>query len=571
MKTKKWLSSLLIATTCFSTAGVLVGCGSDKDDKKEPTANKDENQFLKLILIEPQTLDPNEANDMDTFTALAAVQEGLFRAQRTEDGQEKIVNAASKEHTVSDDGLVWTFKLRDMKWSDGKEVTAQHFVDSFIRLLDKDKAFPYAYFAYDIKNAKDYNLGKAKAEDVAVKAKDDKTLEITLANPTPHFQKKLIMASFYPIRLDAIEKGGSTWNSDISKQVYCGPYTIKEWTKENSITFEKNPNYWDKENVFINTVYMNAMPEFSTQAQLFETQQLDVTGSRQEYVEKWTKSAEEGKWKFLKENTPASDYFGFNMKTGGPSGIMKNQKIRKAMALAFDREEFLNVLYARYTPSTGLIPNAITSNGKEFRKEVPEPLKADYDKYKNNKDKLQELFKEGLKELGKDTNNLKDIKIKYITSGKNAFATQLQEWLKQQFEKNLGITFEIEILGDSKLYSQAKKELKFDMIWLGWVGDFNDPLTFLEIWESTGGNNFSGFSNKEYDDVLAKLNGEIDESKRFEHYKKLESILVKEEVAISPIMYGDNRRFVQNYVKNMQYPLFGPTYEWRWAYTEGRP
>ncbi|MCB2289308.1 peptide ABC transporter substrate-binding protein [Clostridium sp. CS001] len=578
MKTKKMLSLLLVSTIMLTVAGGFTGCKKNEpataptttDTTKPSTeAKKDDDQYLKLVFIEPTTLDPNESQDTSSGTIVNELQEGLART-KTVDGKDIIVPAGAEKWETSSDGLTWTFHLRDYKWSDGVQVTAQHYVDSFRRLLDKDNAFPYAYFAYEIKGAEEFNAGTGKAEDVAVVAKDDKTLVITLARPTPYFEKKLAFTAFQPVRLDIIKAGGENWKTDATKQVYCGPYKIKEWVRDNSISFEKNPTYWDAENVFIKLVEMRDIPEFSTQAQLFETQQLDVTGSKQEYIEKWKADAKAGKFQFSSGDAPGAYYLGFNWE-GGPSGLMSNKKIRLAMSMAFDREDYLNTLLNRYTPAYGWIPKSITAGNDVFRTVSKEPLKELATEYVNNPEKIQALFKEGLKELGKDTTDLSKIKIKYITYGATAAAKQANEWWQQQFKKNIGIDLTVEELGNYTLYSAAKKDMKkWDVFVSGWIGDFDDPINFLDLFASKDDNNSMKYGNPEYTKIIKELATQIDPATRLKQYQRLEELLVKEDVALAPIYYTDTRRFVQNYVKDFMYPQFGMTYEWRWAYTSGR-
>ncbi|MBU3145351.1 peptide ABC transporter substrate-binding protein [Clostridium sp. CF012] len=576
MKTKRMLSLLLVSTLLLTIAVGFTGCKKDKaavstnaDTTKTSTeAKKDDDQHLNLILVQPVTLDPNEAQDMDAFTAINALQEGLARVKKV-DGKDSIIPAGATKWEISTDGLTWTFHLRDYKWSDGVPVTAGHYVDSFRRLLNKDNAFAYAYFAYEIKGAEALNAGTGKPEDLGVVAKDDKTLVITLAKPTPYFEKKLAMNCFFPIRLDVIAKGGENWKTDFTKQVYCGPYIIKDWVKENSLTFEKNPTYWDTENVYIKTVEMKQIPEVSTQAQLFESKQLDVTGAKQDYVEKWKAMAKEGKFVFDSGEKANTEYLGFNNK-GGPSGLMSNKKIRLAMSLAFDREDYVKTLQGRYTAAYAWIPKTIKSGKDVFRDATKEPLKDLATEYVNKPEKLQALFKEGLKELGKDTTDLSKIKIKYITTGTSAVAKQGNEWWQQEFKKNLGINLEVEVFANWGLLVQAKKDSKFDVIESGWFGDFDDPINFLDFFASTGDINVLKFSNPAYNKIINDLTTDVDPASRLKQYQKLEEILVKDDIAFAPVYYGDTRRCLQNYVKDFMYPDFGPTYEWRWAYTSGR-
>lgn len=577
MKPKKWLSILLTAIVMAGSVVAFSGCIKDSDngektDTKNPTevteGKKDEDQYLKTYIQEPSTFDPNECQDTGSHTILAATQEGLVRA-KVVDGKDVLEPAAAESWSVSDDGLVYTFKIRDMNWSDGVKVTAQHFVDSYKRILDKDKAFPYAGFLYDIKGAEAYNKGEGKVEDVGVEAKDDNTLVITLERPTTYFEKKLVHSSFFPIRLDVIEKEGENWNTDYTKQVWSGPFKVTDRVKDNSLVLEKNENYWDAENVFLEKIQMNKIEEFSTQAQLFEAHELDVTGSTQEYVKKWMAMAEEGKFKVDIGESPTTWYYGLNVK-GGPSGIMSNNKIRQAVSLAMDREEYVEKLTGRFTPAYSFVPKAIDIGDDNYREKAPEQLSEMAGEYKNKPEKLQALFKEGLKELGKDTDDLSKIKLKYLARGTSSADKQEQEWYQQQLEKNLGIKVNIEVAPDYGIWKTAVKDSDYDISFFGWGADFNDPITFLDQFETNNGNNDIKFSNAEYDKLCKELLTETDQGKRLEKFRRLEDILVKEEAALAPLFYSDTRRFTHNYVKDFMTPKFGPTYEFRWAYTEGR-
>jgi oligopeptide transport system substrate-binding protein len=575
MKSKKILSLLLTSTMVLTMAVGLVGCKKDTktapvagDTKPGVEAKKDADQHLNLVFIEPKTLDPNEAQDSNSITTLNAIQEGLARI-KVVDGKDVTEPAGAKSWEQSTDGLTWTFHLRDYKWSDGVAVTASQYVDSFRRLLNKDNAFAYAYFVYEIKGAEAYNLGTGKAEDVGVVAKDDKTLVITLARPTPYFEKKLAFKALLPIRLDVIKAGGENWKTDPTKQVYCGPYVIKSWVRDNSISYEKNPTYWDAENVNITKVDMKDVQEFSTRAQLFETQQLDVCGAREEFIKKWQDAAKEGKYQYVEGDVPTTWTLGFNQQ-GGPSGLMSNKKVRLAMALAFDRDDYINTLVNRYTPAYGWVPKALQSGKDEFRSVSTEPLKELATEYGNKPEKLQALLKEGLKELGKDTSDLSKIKLKYITYGASVAEKQANEWWQQQFKKNLGVDLTVEVLGSYAIYSQARTDMKWDACMAGWGADFNDPINFLDMYASQNDNNSVKFSNAEYTKIVKDLDNVVDPAIRLKQYQRLEEILVKEEVAFSPIYYSDKRMFLQTYLKDFMAPTFGADYEWRWAYTSGR-
>lgn len=565
----KKMTKLTIGAMVIISIFAFSGCGKTSQTSGSESSTKDKNQVLNLIFTEPQTLDVNACWDVDTTTVLSAAQEGLVRLKNT-GNEDKIVAAGAKSWETSKDALTWTFHLRNFNWSDGKKVTAQHFVDSIIRLLDKKNAFPYSFIAYDIKNAEAFNNGTAKKEDVGVKALDDNTLQITLERPTPYFLDKLTNTVFKPVRLDVIAKGGEKYDTDVKKQVYCGPYEIKDWVRNNSMTFVKNSSYWDAKNVNITQVNMKTIQEFATQAQLFESKQLDVTGSLQEYVKKWQKEASQGKFKFNKGDTPGNDYIDFNLKNNGLSGLMGNVNIRKAISMSFDRNDFVTNITGRSSVAYGIVPKDVKCGNDLYRSKVDEPLKDQVESTKNKSAEIKKIFAQGLKELGKDPSNVKNIKLTFIVAGQSAIAKQEDEWWKQQIEKNTGATVDMKVYGDDKLYQQDKKSWKFDMLLDGWGADYNDPMTFLDIFGSKNGNNPVGYNNADYDKLLDSLKGVEDSSKRIEIYKQLEKKITAEDYVVAPIDYKDTRRFTQNYVKDFESTAFGPIYEWRWAYISGK-
>lgn len=575
MKSKKWLGVLLTTTMVLSSAATFAGCSKEKDNKEaeKETAKKDDDQYLSTVLMEPETLDPNKAGMVYDFQILSHIQEGLARILPNKDGVETVTPAGAESWEQSSDGLTWTFNLRkDAKWSDGKPVTAQQYVDSLLRILDQKNGFPYAFFAFDIKNAEDYYSGKSKVEDLGIKAKDDYTLVITLQKATPHFVKKLASTVFQPIRLDVIKAGGENWESDFKKHVFCGPFKMTEWTKQNSIVLEKNDSYWDAKNVSLKKVEMRKIEEFSTQAQLFESYQLDITGGQGEFIDKWKKMAQQGKFKFIQGRLPSTSFMIFNQKNGGPSGLMKNAKIRKALSLCLDRQEFVDTIYGRRFPAFSLIPTGIKIGDKDFRGAHKEEFKTEYEKYKGKNDEIQKLFKEGLKELGK-SEDLSAVTLKFITSGSTSTLKAIQEYWQQSWQNKLGIKIKMEIAGDDKVLTNLRKDFKYDVTSYGWNGDYDDPLTFMDLWltGSSYATELGGYSNPKYDELFKKLDGEKDLAKREEIYSKLENILINEDYAIAPYMFDDTVRFMHNYVKNISYPMFGPSYEFSRAYTAGRP
>ena len=567
---KRFISLLAIGLSCMM---ILGGCGKKGPEQSENggsgSVQMDSEQVLNTIYFEVATLDANDTTDNQSSSILNAVQEGLVRIENNGKGDE-IVPAGAEKWEASEDGLTWTFHLRKMNWSDGEPVVAKHYVDSFQRILNPDNGFAYGFLAYDIEGAEEYNTGKGTIDAVGVKAVDDYTLEFKLKHPVPYFASKVSYTTFHPIRLDVIEKLGDKYASEIKDTVYNGPFKIESWDNGNSMVLVKNDTYWDADNVYLQKINMTKIQEFATQAQLFEAQELDITGAQTDYIEKWTERADAGEFQKLTGEDPGSFYLYFNQKSESANGILKNAKIRKAIGLSIDRDVYTKDLVGRFQSAYGIVPTAINVSDEKYRDKVEGPLESDAKTYVNNKEKLQELFKEGLKELGLQTDDLSKYELTYLSQGSSELQKQRSEWLAKQVNGNLGIKINVETQGDWGVYLSIMDKLEYDFTMSGWSADYNDPMSFLDIWVSNGGNNHTGYADTEYDELLKSVYKETEQDKVTEIYKKLENKLVNEDAVISPVYYTDKYAFYQNYVKDIQFTSFGSVYEFKHAYIQGK-
>lgn len=591
MRKKKVIAGLLACTMLFS----LAGCGSNGGDnngtttaantetqqqgstEENTTANQAENtldavQELNLVYTDLKTLDVNDVRNENEFQVLTQVHEGLFRVFSDENHNDIVENAGCESYEVSEDGLVYTFHLRDYQWSDGVAVTAQQYVDSIHRLLNPELAFAYSFMAYDIKNAEAYYNGEASVEDIGVRALDDKTLEITLEAKIPFFIKKLSNACFFPIRADIIEQAGDKYANDYTVHVFNGPFVIESRILENEMILVKNPKYWDADNVKLEKVTLKVVGEQATQSLLLESRELDAVKATTEYLDKWKKMTDSGQLVHLSVTAPSVNYLCFNQHTGGSSGLMNNAKVRKALSLAIDREEMNDLIYNSInTPAYGLIPFNLMVGEKEFRSLAEEPLKSESEQYKDNTEYLQNLFKEGMKEegLGED---LSQVELTLISSAGTTQGKSEAEYFKQTFEQKLGIKVTLNILSDTSLFVTERNANRYDLVYMGWGGDYNDPMTFMELWNTGSGyaKYMGGYHNEEFDTMFNSLSLESDMDKRAETYIAMEKNLVEEYAGMAPTYYANEQFFLQSYVKNFSTPMFGPTYEFSRAYISGK-
>lgn len=555
MKSKKIIALLLSSVMTMSLA--FTGCGSSSSSSASSAAKK---QVLNAYIEgDAQTLDSVKSQDDATITAFNDAQEGLVRY--IDDGTKTSIEpAGAKSWDTSSDGLTWTFHLRDYNWSDGKKVTANDYVYAWLRLLDKNIAAPYSYFLYVVKGAQDYNEGKGSADNVGIKAVDDNTLQVILIRPIPYFAEITGFRPLVPQRKDNVEAQGSNFGQDPSKILYSGPFVIDQWVKGSKIVLKKNSKYWDASKVKLDELIFNVVKEKSTQAQMFEAKQLDYVLAENEYKDKYTKEAEQGKYTHLNKVFPKTAYVFFNNKDANK--LFTNQKIRMAFTLAYNREELAKNIYNGWTPAYGYVPYTITCDKTEYRKAVTEPLKS----LKGTDAKA--LFKEGLKEAGLNPDG--SYVVDFVVNGSNSLNKSAAEWYQNQWQTKLGVKVKIDFVDSGAQLTSVTTSGKYQIGMLQWGADFNDPINFLDMFTTGNENNSANFGDPKYDAIIKKINMESDTSKRIELFKQAETMLLVDDCAISPSVYQNKNLFVQTDVKGLMMPLFGCSYEFKYASIENK-
>ncbi|HCQ89998.1 MAG TPA: peptide ABC transporter substrate-binding protein, partial [Clostridium sp.] len=506
----------------------LVGCKKDEattDDNKPAEGNKEEakmdkDQYLNVLLrAEPRSLDPSKSTDGYSSEVLTNVMESLTRLQADENGQGKIVPGAAESWKQSDDGLTWTFKLRDMKWSDGQPVTAEQFVYGMKRTLDPKTASQYAFLLYPIKNAEAYNGEKAKAEDVGVKAVDEKTLEFTLERPCSYFLDLTYFKVMEPQRQDVIEKHGDKYGTEANTMVFSGPFMIKEWVHNNKVELVKNPEYWDVENVKLEKVTMKIIKEPNSRMNELYNGSLDATAvTKPEWIDKLDGT---GDYDVIKGYDGSATYTFFNQN----NKYFKNAKIRKAFSIAMDREGMRDTLYRGLSePAKAWCPPAVQIGELEFREEVKsEPIE---DLKKDNTDP-KALLIEGLKEEGLDPDPSKHT-IKIIQSGTDAGAKEFAEFEQENYKRVLGVNIEPDYC-EWAVFQTRTLEGDYEVAGKNWSGDYNDPSTFFDMWKSDAGVTNTGWKNEEYDKLIKKASETQDPDEKSKLFADAEKLLVYEE------------------------------------------
>jgi oligopeptide transport system substrate-binding protein len=559
VKSKKVLAALLTAMLATS---VLAGCGKTPEAAPTPTtpaADKiDADQTLNIVGYDFTSLDTAKVSDTESITVIGSVFEGLVR-ETSKDGKIVTELAEAKEIKKNADGTVYTITLKDgIQWTDGKAVSAKDYEYAWKKLCDPAVSQDYLTLLGDegmVKGASEFAAGTGKREDVGVKALDDKTLEVTLKQPNPYFESLIAFKLLAPQREDINKQLGDQYGQDWEKMVFNGPFVISEYAKGSKLVYKKNEKYYDAASVKLQTANTHIITEIATLVKMFEGKELDQTGATGDNIKKLDANKDAGGYQHITGYTSSTFYLIFNPH----NGILKSPKVRLGLSAAFNRQEYLDVVYKRFIPSMGLVPKNIMLGTDEFRTAVPEALK-------DVKDDPKQLVADGIKDLGIAADQAK---IKLLLGPATSTSTANGQYIQNKF-KDLGVQVEIVHAVDSPSYFKERSAGNFDLCSGGWGADYNDVASYFNVFVTGNGNNGGKYSNKDYDAAVAKAGKELDPKKRLEIYKEAEKILTVTDPAIAPTYYQDVHSFRYNYVKGMYLPTFGGQYDLKNVYIQGK-
>jgi oligopeptide transport system substrate-binding protein len=550
MKAKKWLN-VGLAVTMLSTIG-LVGCGTD-DTKSGDTQNKDAaldaKQELNLYLTdEIPTMDLSQATNAISFTLFANINEGLVRLDK--DG--KAEPAMAKEWKRSDDGLTYTFTLRDgVKWSNGEPVTAKDFEYSWKRTLDPATGSQYAFMVAWIKGGLAYNTKKGTRDEVAVKAVDDKTLQVTLENPIPFFVEQMAFPIFFPQNEKFVKAQGDKYGAEASNVLFNGPFKMSAWTHEQSAVIEKNDQYWDKDKVKLSKVNFQVVKDSTALLNLYESGQVDRTYLVRDFVDQYKDSKE-----FSTQPELTNAYVQYNQRVKA----FTNAKVRQALTWAIDGDAYADIIYHNGSKgATGYVPDGVSNGqGGDFRKDT-----GDLIKHKENVTKAKDTLKAGLAELG-----LTDFPKITLLADDGDIGKKSTEFIQEQWRTNLGINVDVSNV-PYKLRLDKSHTHDFDAVVSLWGADYNDPMTFLDMFITDGDFNDPKWSNTDYDKFIDAAKKEIDPKKRMQSLVDAEKLLMQE-MPIGPLMFRGRAYLTKPYVKDFQWRIYGPDYELKTTFISGK-
>ena len=511
---------------CLAVALALCLCGCGRRETNVTRGDREQILF-KGNGTEPAGIDPHVVTGVTEHNILTALFEGLVSENPIDLHPEPGV---AESWEISEDGRTYTFHLRDnARWSNGDPVRARDFVYSFRRILSPGLGAEYAYMLYPLRNGKAFNTGKIDDfSEVGVKADGDLTLIIELENPTPYFLELLNHASWWPVHPPTIEKfgeideRGTLWTRP-GNIVTNGAFTLKDWKINKHLVVEKNPLYWDAQEVELKEIHFLPIDSIDAEERAFRTGHIHLTETiplhRIDYYR-------ENRPELIRFDPYLGTYY-YRINTNvSPLG---DKRVRLALAMTINREEITRyVLRGGQKPAYHYTPP--DTNGYTSRSRFEYDVK-----------RARELLAEAGFPGGR---GFPELEILYNTSeAHRSIAVAIQ----QMWNKALNI--KVKLLNEEwKVYLASVTNGDFQISRAGWIGDYNDPNTFLDMWLIGGGNNSTGWSNSEYDKLIELAGRTIDARERFEYFQQAEAILM-DEMPIIPIYFYVSNLLIQPSVK----------------------
>jgi oligopeptide transport system substrate-binding protein len=566
---RKALSFVLISVFLVVVLLGTVSCTASKGNVQEVTYN---------LGTEPAAIDPAITQGIPEANIILQVFDGLTRI----DDKNMPQPAIAKSWTISADLKTYTFTLRDASWTDGTPVTAYDFEYAWIRALTPELAAAYAYQLYYVRGGQAFNTsikvgtkyyvqavdakgnpltkkegGKdvpvpdmAKeidpSKDVGVKALDATTLQVDLESPTVYFLNLTAFPTYMPV-CKAVVSANDKWASDPTNFVTDGPFKLTAWSHNDKMVFVKNPTYWDKDKVKLTKITYFMVEDESTALSMFQSGQLDASSTVP--VSELPKLVTSGDAQILPYL--GTYYYMFNV-TKKP---FDDVRVRMALTLAIDRKSITeSITQGGQIPALAYVPYGIADAlpGSDFRKTSQEAFYKDDDIATAKALLAQAGYPNG--------KGFPSFTLLYNTSEAHK---SIAEAIQQMWKKNLGITCTLKN-EEWGVYLDDRTNLNYTVARAGWIGDYMDPNTFLDMFVTGGGNNGTGWSNKSYDALIAKAKATTDPKARMATLHAAEKILMTD-MPIIPIYYYTNPVLLSKSIKNFYQSTLGFV-DWKNAY-----
>ncbi len=580
---KKTLSLLLSLVFVVS---LLAGCGNPGTTTATPTpdANPETSgtpapegtpapsaggpfEITLNIASEPQSIDPALNSAVDGAIMLGHMFEGLMKWKDSEvetpgsdgtctnaeltEGQ-----AESYEKVVNDDGTVtYTFKIRsDARWSDGKPVTAGDFVYSWQRLVTPETAADYNYMIDSVVNANEIMAGDMDPTELAVSAPDDSTFVVTLTSDLPYFLEVCAFPATFPVRQDVTTKEDGTpndqWTFDVASYLSNGPYKLTAWNHNSEIVMEPNEQYYDVANLGPDKITFKLMDDQNAMLSGFNSGELDfIEDVPQAELPDLIASGD------LKIVDYIGTYYVCYQTQKAP---FDDPRVRQAFTLAVDRTFIVDqVTQAGQVPANGFVPagvyDAAGSTGDDFRTVggAYYSIEGDADySYEANCEKARELLADAGYPNGE---NFPVVEYLYNTSDAHK---AVAEALQNMWETELGVKVTLNNQ-EWAVFLQTRKDGNYSIARNGWIADYNDPMSFLDMWLTGGGNNDAQYANADYDAKIQEAKNTTDPAARMQLMHEAENIIMGQDWALNPLYFYTQKYMLSDRVGGMFYTPLG--------------
>lgn len=488
------------------------------------------------VAAEPESIDPRKSTSLDAATIEAQLFEGLTAL----DAANRPIPAVAERWTISDDGLRYLFQLRqNAKWSNGEPVTAFDFEYAWKTTLSPDFASPYAYQLFYIKNGERYQNRQVPAEQVGIKALGEHSLEVILERPIPYFLSLTAFHTYYPVHRKTVT-ANPKWASRAESIVGNGPFQLARWQHNGRMEFVKNEHYWDAASVKLPKLEFVLIDNASTVFALFQQKRIHM-GEKLPNSEIPRLLAEK---KLQIMPLLGIGYYSFNVL----KPPFDNVKVRKALQLAIDRELLVRkVLQGGQQAALAFVPPGIAdATDGEFRTRGGNLLS------NNAIDKAKQLLTEAGYPEGK---GMPPITLLYNTSETHKMVA---EAIQEMWKQNLGIHVKL-TNQEWKVFLDSLDRHDFQVARDSWIGDYADPMTFIELFTSDNGNNVPGYNNPQYDLLVQQAKATSDQAERMQAMHAAEQLLI-DEAPIIPLYFYTRPILISGKVKGLVCTIFGNIY-----------
>ena len=463
------------------------------------------------ISQEPPQLDSTRSTDQVSFFVLGHVMEGLLRY----DANNRLVPGVAERWEIGPDGA--RFWLReDATWSDGQPVTAHDFVFAWQTVVDPANASEYAFIMYPVKNGEAINTGQMPREALGVRASGDRVLDVEFEQPIAFFDKLVAFGIYYPVRKDFYESREGRYAADAEDLLFNGPFVMTQWVHGAHVRLEKNLAYWNHETIQLNVI---DMPYITSDSNAVVNLYKAGAIARATLGTEQLKDAMRLRWNLGRYIDGSVFYIDFNFR---PDRLTSNYNLRRALQLVSDPNELVNKVIALpgYQPALSLFPTWLRGVNGAFRLEYPpQRIIPDHEEARR------------YLELAKQQLGLETIPPLVLLSDDSPLSNKQAEYFQNLFMRTLGL----EIVIDKQIFKQRLAKMTsgdFDMVAAGWGPDFDDPLTFGDLYASWNLNNRGMYNNPELDRQVRIAQGSLDQQIRMDAFGEIQRILIEDAVLL---------------------------------------